>query len=259
MARGNLRIDKARYTGKDGNKDVDDFPFPITRADVLRGQERFNIYCSPCHSRLGDGNGMIVRRGFRKAGDYHTEKLLKAPVGHFFDVITNGFGAMPSYASRVEPDDRWRIAAYIRVLQLSENATHRRRARERARKTGGAARMDGPAMTEPSIVLPIGGAIRCSREAPALLLCVAGYVLDRDQFLRSYLFADIYWTGMALGCLGILLLHHTVGGKWGMVIRRLCEAGARTIPYMAIFLVPVLLAMHDPLCVDAAGSGARRQ
>src|SRR5262249_53011818 len=79
-------------------------------------------YCSPCHSRLGDGNGMVVRRGYRKAGDYHTDKLLKAPAGHFFDVITNGFGAMPSYASRVEPDDRWRIVAYIRVLQLSRNS-----------------------------------------------------------------------------------------------------------------------------------------
>lgn len=76
-----------------------------------------------------------------------------------------------------------------------------------------------------------------------VLLCVAGYLLDRDVFLRSYLFADMFWTGMAVGCLGILLLHHTVGGKWGMVIRRLCEAGARTIPYMAIFFVPVLLAM----------------
>lgn len=76
------------------------------------------------------------------------------------------------------------------------------------------------------------------------ILCVAAYFLDRGQFLRSYLFAYVYWTGMALGCLAILLLHHTVGGKWGMVIRRLCEAGARTIPYMAIFLVPVLLAMH---------------
>jgi mono/diheme cytochrome c family protein len=123
VARGHLRIDTVRYTGKENGEDVDYFPFAITRADVLRGQERFDIYCSPCHSRLGDGNGMVVRRGFRKAGNYHTEKLLKAPAGHFFDVMTNGFGAMPSYASRVEPDDRWRIAAYIRVLQLSENAT----------------------------------------------------------------------------------------------------------------------------------------
>ena len=123
VARGHLRIDQARYTGKVDGADVTEFPFSITRADLLRGQERFNIYCSPCHSRIGDGNGMVVRRGFRQAASYHTDKLIKAPVGHFFDVMTNGFGAMPSYASRVEPDDRWRIAAYIRVLQLSENAT----------------------------------------------------------------------------------------------------------------------------------------
>jgi hypothetical protein len=122
VARGHLHTDTARYTGKIAGEDVTEFPFPITRADLLRGQERFNIYCSPCHSRVGDGNGMIVRRGFVKAGDYHTQRLLDAPVGHFFDVMTNGYGAMPNYASRVDPDDRWRIAAYIRVLQLSEDA-----------------------------------------------------------------------------------------------------------------------------------------
>ncbi|HEY1754943.1 MAG TPA: cytochrome c [Bryobacteraceae bacterium] len=123
VARDGLRIDTALYTGKVGDTDVDTFPFAITRADLLRGQERFNIYCSPCHSRIGDGNGMVVRRGFRQAADYHSDKLMKAPVGHFVDVMTNGFGAMPSYASRVPPEDRWRIAAYIRVLQLSENAS----------------------------------------------------------------------------------------------------------------------------------------
>ncbi|MCZ2150269.1 MAG: cytochrome c [Bryobacterales bacterium] len=122
VARGELRIDKARYTGKTGGNDVEDFPFPITRADVLRGQQRFNIYCSPCHGRVGDGNGMVVRRGFRQAANYNTGKLRSAPAGHFFDVITNGFGAMPSYALNVPPDDRWRITAYIRVLQLSQNA-----------------------------------------------------------------------------------------------------------------------------------------
>jgi mono/diheme cytochrome c family protein len=122
VARGHLRIDSARYTGKSGDQDVDEFPFPITKADLERGQVRFNIYCSPCHSRVGDGNGIVVRRGFRQAASYHTEKMLKAPVGHFFDVMTNGFGAMPSYASRVESDDRWRIAAYIRVLQFSQAA-----------------------------------------------------------------------------------------------------------------------------------------
>ncbi len=98
------------------------FPIPITQDDIERGRTRFNIYCTPCHGRLGDGNGMVVLRGFRQATSYYTEKLMKAPVGHFFDVMTNGFGAMPSYASRVEPDDRWRIVAYIRALQLSESA-----------------------------------------------------------------------------------------------------------------------------------------
>lgn len=122
VARGFLRLDAMRYTGKNGDKDSDTFPFAITRADLLRGQERFNIYCSPCHSRIGDGNGMIVKRGFRQAASYHTDKLRNAPVGHFFDVISNGFGAMPSYASRVEPDDRWRIIAYVRALQLNEGA-----------------------------------------------------------------------------------------------------------------------------------------
>ncbi len=122
IARGQLHIDTARYTGKVAGQDVDSFPFLLSKEDLARGQQRFNIYCSPCHSRLGDGNGIIVRRGFRQAASYHTERLMKAPIGHFFDVITNGFGSMPSYASRVMPDDRWRIAAYIRVLQFSENA-----------------------------------------------------------------------------------------------------------------------------------------
>lgn len=122
VARGYLRIDDARYTGKVDGQDVDQFPFPITKADMLRGQERFNIYCTPCHGRIGDGNGMVVLRGYRQAASYYTDKLMKSPIGHYFDVITNGFGAMPSYASRVEPDDRWRIIAYIRALQFSESA-----------------------------------------------------------------------------------------------------------------------------------------
>ncbi len=122
VARGHLRIDEARYTGKIGGEDIDQFPIPIAKADIERGQTRFNIYCTPCHGRLGDGNGMVVLRGYRQAATYYSDKLIKAPVGHFFDVITNGFGAMPSYASRLDPDDRWRVIAYIRALQLSESA-----------------------------------------------------------------------------------------------------------------------------------------
>jgi mono/diheme cytochrome c family protein len=122
VARGQLHLDQARYTGKDNGKDVTTFPIQITRGDLARGQERFNIYCSPCHGRLGDGHGMIVSRGLRQPPSYHDPRLVNAPVGHFFDVITNGYGAMYSYASRVPVDDRWRIAAYIRALQLSQNA-----------------------------------------------------------------------------------------------------------------------------------------
>ena len=99
------------------------FPFPITREVLARGQERYNIFCSPCHGRLGDGDGMIVRRGFRHPPSYHIERLRKAPVGHFYDVITHGFGSMYDYADRVAPRDRWAIIAYIRALQFSQNAT----------------------------------------------------------------------------------------------------------------------------------------
>jgi mono/diheme cytochrome c family protein len=122
VARGQLRLDQARYTGKVNNKDVDYFPIQIAQADVQRGQDRFNIYCSPCHGRLGNGHGMVASRGLRQPPSYLDPRLVNAPVGHFFDVMTNGYGAMYSYASRVAPDDRWRIAAYIRALQLSQDA-----------------------------------------------------------------------------------------------------------------------------------------
>lgn len=122
VARGQLRVDQARYTGKQNGKDIDFFPIQITKADIERGHDRFNIYCTPCHGRLGDGHGMIVSRGLRQPPSYHDARLRNAPIGHFFDVMTNGYGAMYSYASRVAPDDRWRIAAYIRALQFSQDA-----------------------------------------------------------------------------------------------------------------------------------------
>jgi len=122
VARGQLRVDELFYTGRENGVVVDKFPFPITRADLERGRERYDIYCTPCHDYTGSGRGMIVQRGFPQPPSYHIQRLREAPVGHFFEVITNGFGAMYSYAARVEPADRWRIAAYIRVLQLSQNA-----------------------------------------------------------------------------------------------------------------------------------------
>jgi mono/diheme cytochrome c family protein len=98
-------------------------PFALTPQVMDRGQERFNINCSPCHGRLGYGNGMVVQRGFLAPPSYHIDRLRQAPIGHFYDVMTNGFGAMSSYADKVAPNDRWAIAAYIRALQLSQHAT----------------------------------------------------------------------------------------------------------------------------------------
>ena len=123
VARGQLRLDELLYTGKENGVVADEFPFPITPADLQRGREEYNIYCTPCHDYTGNGNGMIVQRGFPQPPSYHIDRLRQAPAGHFFEVITNGFGRMFSYAARVTPEDRWRIAAYIRVLQLSQHAT----------------------------------------------------------------------------------------------------------------------------------------
>lgn len=123
VARGQLDADSYYYTGKVDGKLATEFPFPITQQVLNRGQERYNIYCSPCHSEIGDGNGMIVQRGFKKPPSYHTDRLRNAPVGHFFDVITNGFGAMGDYSSQIPVHDRWAIVAYIRALQYSQNAT----------------------------------------------------------------------------------------------------------------------------------------
>lgn len=156
VARGLLREDKALYTGKRDNAgqrggasggqnqggttgttggggnanaqanatfpdDVDTFPLPVTPEMVARGQERYNIFCSACHGAVGYGDGMVVRRGYRRPPSLHEDRLRQAPVGHFFDVMTNGWGAMPAYAPQVPVRDRWAIVAYIRALQLSQN------------------------------------------------------------------------------------------------------------------------------------------
>jgi mono/diheme cytochrome c family protein len=124
VARGHLDEDRAFYTGRDAaGKLVSEFPIPVTRELLLRGQDRFNVYCTPCHDQTGSGNGMVTQRGFRHPPTYHSDRLRQMPVGHFFDVITNGLGAMQDYSAQVQPADRWAIAAYIRALQLSQDAT----------------------------------------------------------------------------------------------------------------------------------------
>jgi mono/diheme cytochrome c family protein len=151
VARGQLRSDSEYFTGKKAKTagatatpaqqqtagtqqptgaqantyadDVDTFPFPVTKEIVIRGQERYNIFCSACHGLTGNGDGMIVRRGFRRAASFNDDRLRKAPVGHFFDAITNGWGAMPAYAPQIPVQDRWAIIAYIRALQTSQQNT----------------------------------------------------------------------------------------------------------------------------------------
>jgi mono/diheme cytochrome c family protein len=123
VPRGHLNDDALLHTGKvDGNAALL-FPFPVTEDVMARGRERFNVYCSPCHGETGLGDGMVVRRGFRRPPVLTEQRLREAPPGHFFDVITNGFGAMPDYAVQVKVEDRWAIAAYIRALQLAGHAS----------------------------------------------------------------------------------------------------------------------------------------
>ncbi|MEJ7624684.1 MAG: cytochrome c [Pyrinomonadaceae bacterium] len=144
VARGQLNADKAFYTGRIDNpnlnaqvetatdatgnmlvatfpNDISEFPLPVTKELIDRGQERYNIYCIVCHGPVGAGDGMVVRRGFPQPPTYHDDRLRNAPVGHFFDVMTNGWGKMNSYAYQIQPADRWAIAAYIRALQVSQS------------------------------------------------------------------------------------------------------------------------------------------
>jgi cytochrome c553 len=122
IARGHLRDESLLYTGRTGGAPSELYPFEITRAGLERGRERYQIFCAPCHGQTGQGDGMIVRRGFRRPPSYHTDQLRERPAGHFYDVITNGFGVMPPYAAQIPVHDRWLIAAYVRTLQLSQNA-----------------------------------------------------------------------------------------------------------------------------------------
>jgi mono/diheme cytochrome c family protein len=125
VARGNLRDDDVFYTGKSNGEIVHALPpqVKVDKALLDRGEERFNIYCAPCHSPLGDGNGTVVQRGYKRPASYHDPRLRNMGIGYFYDVITNGFGQMPDYSAQVAPADRWAIAAYIRALQLSQAAT----------------------------------------------------------------------------------------------------------------------------------------
>ena len=123
VGRSQLRQDAYFYTGFADGKEGEGMPFPVTMTVLARGQERYNVFCTPCHSRVGNGAGMIVQRGYAQAGNFHTARLEAAPLGHFFNVISNGYGAMPDYSAQLTPEERWAVVAYVRALQLSQKAT----------------------------------------------------------------------------------------------------------------------------------------
>lgn len=123
VPRGQAQEDELLSTGRVNGEPAQTFPFPITREVLDEGKQRYEVFCAPCHGLTGEGNGMIVQRGFQPPPSFHVQRLRDAPPGHYFDVITNGFGAMYPYAYRVKPEERWAIIAYIRALQLSQNAT----------------------------------------------------------------------------------------------------------------------------------------
>ena len=144
VARGHLNEDPALYEGKDNGQPTTTFPFAITRADLDRGQERYNVYCAPCHDRTGTGNGMVVQRGYRQAASFHVDRLRAIQNGYIYDVITNGFGVMPDYRAQIPVEDRWRIVAYIRALQLARHAT------TADVPAGDMSKLDKPAATAPA-------------------------------------------------------------------------------------------------------------
>ena len=122
IARGTLQTDAAFFTGKAGAMLVNELPFPVTAEVIDRGQQRFNIYCTPCHGTTGVGDGMVVQRGYPQPPSFHIDRLRNIEAGYFFDVMTNGFGRMPDYRAQITPRDRWNIIAYIRALQLAQHA-----------------------------------------------------------------------------------------------------------------------------------------
>ena len=251
VARGWLREDEALHTGKLDGLPVEAIPFAVAHADIRRGQERFTIYCTPCHGQLGDGNGMVVQRGLRQAANFHQDRLRQERIGYFFDVITNGFGAMQGYAEQVPVRDRWLIAAYVRALQYSQNASvptcqdaAASLARARSDAAGGTARRSGSDSqaaaegTRQSVATEtyqppetVGGLQRVGTVAASSASCVTivGFVLSgQERFFQAYLVAYTFVFGIVLGSMALLMVHHLSGGAWGLVIRRPLEAAVRT-------------------------------
>ena len=287
VARASSHEDELLHTGKIAGAAADAFPFAITRADLDRGEQRFNIYCSPCHGRTGEGNGMVVQRGYQQAASYHIDRLRQAPAGYFFDVddqrIRRDAGLSRADSARGPvADHRVRAGAAVEPLRSGELALtcgsgqgeggrrgHAGQGAGRPRRTGlgdgqtGVRRgsdegqtstLDRPAwrqmttlneaalMARPTAEIGRMGTRAIVAGAVGLALGVVGFLTDesaRHVFLQSYLIAFVFWLGITLGSLGVLMIQHLSGGAWGLVARRVLEASTRNLPLMALLFVPI--------------------
>ncbi len=277
VARGQLDADAYLNTGMMNGKEGDVMPFPVTPAVLDRGRERFNIYCSPCHSQLGDGNGMVVQRGFKHPPSYHIDRLRKAPIGHFFNVMTKGYGAMADYSAQVPVNDRWAIAAYIRVAATQPGRPAQRRsggsgdrlasASGQCQLAAAADQSDGharrgrrrhPARREERMTADVSTRDFAPPAAPlarwrkralmigvaAGILSIIGVFVSPDEFLRGYLMGFMVCLGLTLGSVAWLMTGHLTGGNWWMISRRLFEAAAKTLPLVTVMFLPIAFGMH---------------
>ena len=241
-------------TGKVNGQLTDELPpeFKLDAALLKRGEQRFNIFCSNCHGLSGDGDGMIVLRGYRKPPTYHSERLRGTPIGHFFDVATNGFGVMPSYASQIPVErslgDRRlhpRLAAHpVRQARrpprgrapATRKPAHRRH--PVAERSVTAAPNQQPAARSP-LQFAVGAIV------VGAIVGAIGWNQNHHQFFASYLVAWLFWNGLALGSMALLLLHNLTGGKWMEPVRPYLRAAAGLIPVMAILFIPIALNLKQ--------------
>ena len=245
-----------RMTDAAGESDV--VPFPITHDLLARGQQRFNIYCSMCHGRLGNGEGMIVHRGLTPPPSFHIDRLRSVSDGHLYNVITNGYGQMFGYSDRVRPEDRWMIVAYVRVLQASSASPNHLAvlSDNDRRKLPGTSTMTGNDPISP-VSLPV--AFRRRRQLAGLIgilgtgLSILVWVItmfgnerweQSVAFYRAWLFAWLICLGLSLGAMATVMVHHLTGGEWGYFVRRFGEAAANVLPLLFVLFIPILFGLR---------------
>ena len=267
VARGHLNDDTAFYTGKgpDG-KPLNTFPFPVTREVMRAARIATTCIARPATAGSGEGNGMIVRRGFRKPPSYHIDRLRQVPNGYIFDVITNGFGAMQDYAAQIQPArPLGHRGLHARAAIQPERHGKRRAARARAQLGPREVRNDGPILRTstsrpPELQArsaPVAHAFFWLRRDRRGCCAPSAFLRSAVQFYRSYLWSYMFFVGVALGSMAWLMLQYLTGGAWGVVIRRPAEAAARTLPLLAADVRPDPDRHPQPVRVVARRQGRR--